>query len=60
MAKDGTIMANMKYALSGAAGAVGKALAARLAKRGESFRAVAIATPLARGLPRPAWELLLL
>ena len=33
-------MANMKYALFGATGAVGKALAARLAKRGESFRVV--------------------
>jgi nucleoside-diphosphate-sugar epimerase len=33
-------MGNVKYALLGATGAVGKALAAKLAERGQSFRAV--------------------
>jgi nucleoside-diphosphate-sugar epimerase len=33
-------MGNVKYALFGAAGAVGKALAVKLAERGQSFRVV--------------------
>ncbi|HKE56049.1 MAG TPA: NAD(P)H-binding protein [Pyrinomonadaceae bacterium] len=38
--KGETITANVKYALLGATGAVGKALAAKLAERGQSFRVV--------------------
>jgi len=38
--KGETTMANVKYALLGATGAVGKALAAKLAERGQSFRVV--------------------
>src|SRR5215469_6663421 len=38
--KGETIMANIKYALFGATGTVGKALAAKLAERGQRFRVV--------------------
>jgi uncharacterized protein YbjT (DUF2867 family) len=40
MAKGETVMQNIKYAIFGATGAVGKALAVQLAERGQPFRVV--------------------